>query len=167
MVPDEKSGLAVFRVFRRMKHPASAARRAALPAGGLIAMERTDDFDIAGVTTASAAAWLRGDIYASRAADLDTSRCEVAFLNEIGNLASYRPACLAAVELWDRGARAAIAHVVSPVFLKKYLRAGGIVAGTEGIKWRGENLLAYRMVIPAAGWRQWIEKTRVRTADTK
>jgi hypothetical protein len=130
-------------------------------------MERTDDFDVAGVTLASARAWLRGELFAKHAADLDTSRCEVAFLNEIGNLASYRPACRAALALWDRGARGAIAHVVSPVFLKKYLRYGGIVAGTEGIAWRGENLLAYRVVIPAAGFRAWIEKMRVTTADTE
>jgi hypothetical protein len=129
---------------------------------------RTDDFDIAGVTFASARAWLRGELPpCRRAADLDTSKCEVAFLNEIGNLASYRPACRAMMELYDRGATVAISHVVSPVFLKKYLRYGGIVSLTETIKWRGVTHQAARLIVPADGVRAWIEKVRVKTADAK
>ena len=110
--------------------------------------------------------WLRGEIYAARAADLDTSRCEIAFLNEIGNRASYRAACAATVKLWEAGARAAIAHVVSPVFLKKYLDAGGIIARKEFIRWRGEEREAFRLIVPRAGFEAWVKKMRrVMTAD--
>jgi len=118
------------------------------------------DFDIAGVTLASAQAWLRGEVYATRATDLDTSRCEVAFLNELGNRASYR-ACVAAVlDLWKKGARGAIAHVCSEIYLARTLRQGGLIATTETITWRGHTSLAYRIIIPAPAFAAWVRKMR-------
>lgn len=117
-----------------------------------------NDFDVAGVTLASARRWWRGEVSARLAADLDTSRGEVAFLNELGNRASYRNFCAAVLKLWAAGARGGIAHVVSPIILKKYLRYGALVTFTETICWRGQELPAVRMLIPADAFRRWCER---------
>ena len=124
-------------------------------------MPDTNDFDLAGVTLASAAAWLRGEFdVPDRIADspLDTSRCEVAFLNSVGNLASYRPACRAALDLWLRGARGMATHVVSPVFLRKYQKLGCLITRRDEIIWRGQAVQAVRLVLTPEGWRHWCEK---------
>ena len=123
---------------------------------------RTDDFDVAGVTLASAHAWATGQIYARQARDLDTARGEVAFLNEIGNRQSWRAAVAAAHDLWRHGARAAIAHVTNPVLLKKYQRGGGLVTFKETVNWRGKTLPAVRVFIPPAGWDAWNKKLRTK-----
>ena len=125
------------------------------------------DFDIAGVTVQSALEWLRGERWAKFAADLDTRRCEVAFLNELGNRASWRAGCLKMVELFERGATAAIAHVTSPIVLRHYQKFGGVVTWEETVKWRGVTCQAWRVLIPPQGTRRWIEKVKGKTPDAK
>jgi hypothetical protein len=121
---------------------------------------RSDDYDIAGVTLTSAMEWLRGERWAKFADDLDTSRCEIAFLNELGNRASWRSAILAARGLMERGARAAIAHPTSPIMLRHYLKAGGIVTMEERVFWRSAELTAWRVFVPPQGWMAWNEKVK-------
>ena len=127
-------------------------------------------FDVAGVTLASAAAWLRGEFtVGNRLRDcphLDFSRCEIAFLNAMDNLASYRAACAAAVDLRRRGAVAAVAHIVSPVFWDKLRRHGALICHTERIFWHGQEHPAARVLIPAAGWQQWAGKIRTEHIQT-
>ena len=118
------------------------------------------DYDVAGVTLASAREWLAGARHARRACDLDISACEVAFLNELGNRASYRAAVAAVLKLWDAGARGAIAHSCSPIMLARYQRQGGIIAYQERILWRGQELVAQRIVIPAEPFARWVAKMR-------
>jgi len=120
------------------------------------------DFDVAGVTLQSALQWLAGNFYCGdRVADcphLDKSRCQVAFLNTLGNRDSYRAAIAAALSCYRHGARGAVAHVTSPIFLKKYVKLGALVTVEEKIVWRGESLTAWRVFLPAAGWQKWVDK---------
>lgn len=124
----------------------------------------TPDIDIEGVTADSAARWLRGLFHCGdKVADcpqLDRSRCEVAFLNVLGDRASYRAAVARILELEALGARCAVAHACGPVLPGRYLRQGAVIVKTEQITWRGEELTAYRMIIPPASWARWCEKMK-------
>ena len=116
------------------------------------------DFDVAGVTLESAGQWLTGQIWAKHAHDLDTSRCEVAFLNELGDRASYRACLRAVVDLWRRGARGAVVHCCSDMMLARYIRQGAVCAFKEEILWRGQTHPAHRLIIPHAATAAWIKK---------
>lgn len=120
----------------------------------------TFDFDIGGVTFQSAKDWIEGKVWARHVSDLDGSKPEVIFLNELGNRASYRNAMLATVALWDAGCRGAIAHATSPIMQARYKRQGGIVAITETAIWRGEEHTAQRIIIPPAAMLAWVNKVR-------
>jgi hypothetical protein len=124
----------------------------------------TPDIDIEGVTAESAARWLRGLFHVGdRAADcsqLDFTRCEVAFLNVLGDRASYRAAVERCQQLYQRGARCAVAHACGHLLPARYIRQGGIIVKTEQIHWRGEDLTAYRMIIPPAAWCRWCDKMK-------
>ena len=122
-------------------------------------MKSADDFDVCGITLASATAWLRGDFsVGNRVADcpqLDRSKNEVAFLNVLGNRDSYR-ACVAAVVALN--CQAAVAHACGEIMLARYRRQGGLVTMTEEIHWRGETLTAARLLIPPPAFARWLAK---------
>jgi len=117
------------------------------------------DFDIVGVTDASARRWLAGQVWATAGSDLDTSKAEAIFLNELGNRESYRAAIAKIHELYRAGAGYAIAHSCSELMTTRYLWQGGEIRQSERIDWRGETHTAHRIFIPPAALAAWIAKT--------
>ena len=122
--------------------------------------------DIQGVTAASAARWVTGEFdCGDRVADcpqLDTSRIEVAFLNVMPSRSAYREAVERCVELYQGGARSAVAHAVG-MMIGRYQRQGGVTVKTEWINWHGHHHKAARMIIPPVAWQTWCEKVKGNT----
>jgi hypothetical protein len=115
-----------------------------------------DNYDIEGVTLASARDWLAGKTFAGTTAHLDTSRKEVIFINEIGHRDAI-PAALDKIALLAKqGCRGAIAHTADPVMLKHALDIGFVVALTEDIVYRGQHLPAQRLVASPAVLDAWL-----------
>ena len=86
--------------------------------------------DIQGVTAISAARWVAGEFdCGDRVADcpqLDTHKTEVAFLNVMPSRSAYRDAVNRCIELYQAGARSAVAHAVG-MMIDRYQRQGGDV----------------------------------------
>lgn len=118
-------------------------------------------FNVYPVTAASATRWLLGEI---ADAGLDRGRPEVVYLNELIGRASYAAMLRECVRLDDLGCRACIAHVVNPAIFRRCLRYGGVPTLTEKILWHGQPLEAIRLVVPPAGWENWIRRIRRITA---
>ena len=117
-----------------------------------------DNYDIAGVTFASAQRWLNGEIFAESTSDLDTSRNEVVFINEIGHADAIPAALAQIVALGKSGANGAIAHTCDPVMLDHLLSVGFVVAKNEQIIYRGRRLDAQRLVCSPDAFRAWMSK---------
>ena len=120
------------------------------------------DIDIDGVTLESARLWLSGAFsVGDRLRDcrhLDFSRPEIVFANVLGNRSSYRAAVAAILALVERGARGLVAHACGPVMPERYVRLGGLVTMKEAIIWRGENMQAFRILMPEKQFFEWVKK---------
>ena len=128
-----------------------------------------NDFDIAGITFASALQWLAGEFSCGdKIADcphLDASRPEIIFCNVLGDRAAY-PAAMAAVHQLARdGCKGMAIHACSPLVIKRFSRQGALVAMKEKIIWRGEIFLAARMIAPPAALAAWLKKTAALVKD--
>lgn len=115
---------------------------------------KTDDFELWKVSAASALRWIKGEVFDD---GLDQSRPEVLYLHTLGNIASY-PACLEEIQRLQRRHHftMAIAHSVSPVMNRHYLKLGCVAALKEGVIWRGQQYEAIRFLIPSRVWLHWI-----------
>ena len=116
------------------------------------------NYDIAGVTLASATKWLKGEIFASSTADLDTARKEIVFINEIGHKDAIEGALTEIVSLAKQGCKGCIAHAADPAMLQHLLEVGFVVALNETIVYRGQHVPASRLVCSPAVFTAWLAR---------
>lgn len=115
-------------------------------------MSLLPDFEIRFCTVASAVLWLKGSIHDTA---LDLSRPEIAFWNELGDLASYRPAILALIAAQPP---AMIVHACNSIVWRKLEKEGAIWTVEEELSWRGHCFTARRFLVPPASFSRWLGK---------
>ncbi len=113
------------------------------------------DFDIRPVSLATALLWVKGRIHDT---DLDSSKQEIVFWNELLSLSAYRAALSKIAELKRAGCPAMIVHACHPAVWHKLDREGCTATFIEKIVWQGTERVARRYVVPPVVFARWVGK---------
>lgn len=106
------------------------------------------------ITSASAVAWLAGEI------DDDgvEAGSEVVFWRELENLGEYRASLAAIASAKSKGARAMMARACSRVVAHKFKREGGTPTLSESRHYRGQKITAERWCLAPEQFDLWTKK---------